>query len=104
MKFADSLSSSKKSSIRYLASLAKGDNRTLLGRTLEKICQDCVLDASVLTTNLVKENLRYFPVPQPECWRINLLQELLEVRNNVSEIVDFTPDQITRMIDDICSS
>ena len=104
VKFADSLSSSKKSSIRYLASLAKGDNRTLLGRTLEKISHECAVDPSILTPRAVKDNLRYFPVPQAECWRIDLLQELLDTRKKRCEIADFNSDQITTMIDDICTT
>ena len=105
VKFADSLSSSKKSSIRYLASLAKDDQRTLLGRTLENIRNECgVDDMSLLTPKAVKEKLKYFSVPQPECWRIKLLDELLDARKNVCEIVDFNSDQITRMIDDVCTT
>ena len=104
VKFAYSLSSSKKASVRYLASLAKGDQRTLFGRTLEKIRSECgVDDLSLLTPKAVKEKLSYFSVPQTECWRINLLSELLDARKNVCEI-DLNQDQITRIIEDVCTT
>ena len=58
VKFADALSSTKKSSVRYLASLAKGDNRTLLGRTLNNIMNECeVEDINLLTPKAVKVKL-----------------------------------------------
>ena len=105
VKFADSLSSTKKSSVRYLASLAKGDNRTLLGRTLNNIMNECeVEDMNLLTPKAVKDKLEYFSVPQPECWRIELLDELLDARNKLCVIVDFNPDHITTMIEDICTT
>ena len=105
VKFVDSLSSSKKASVRYLASIAKGDQRTLLGRTLENIRNECAVDeVSLLTPRTVKEKLKYFSVPQPECWRIKLLEELLDARKNVCEIVDFNSDQITTMIEDLCTT
>ena len=59
---------------------------------------------SLLTPKAVKEKLKYFSVPQPECWRIKLLDELLDARKNVCEIVDFNSDQITRMIEDVCTT
>ena len=105
VKFAESLTCTTKTSIRYLASLVKEDNRTLMGRTLSKIKNECgVADLSLLSPRLVKDNLKYFDVPQPESWRIGLLSELLDARAKELEIEDFSKKQIEEMIDVVCTS
>ena len=105
IKFADSLSSSRKTSVRYLANLVKSDNRTLFGRTLGKIRSECgVASLSLLTPKLVKTNLKYFAVPQAESWRVNILKELLEARGKKCDITDFRREEISTMIDHICTS
>ena len=55
VKFVDSLTSTKKTSIRYLASLAQLDNRTLMGRTLGRIGVECGEERGSLTSKVVKE-------------------------------------------------
>lgn len=104
VKFAKSLSSCTKSSVRYLASLCQDDNRTLLGRTLGKIAFDCGSDLLTLSPSLVLSSLAYFPVPNDQQWRIPLLFELLDVRSNSSSIENLTSDQISLLIDFICTS
>ena len=63
-----------------------------------------VEDMNLLTPKAVKDKSEYFSVPQPECWRIELLDELFDARNKLCEIVDFNPDHITTMIEDICTT
>ena len=76
-----------------------------MGRTLSKIKNECgVADLSLLSPRLVKDNLKYFDVPQPESWRIGLLSELLDARAKELEIEDFSKKQIEEMIDVVCTS
>ena len=63
-----------------------------------------VEDMSVLTPKAVKDKLEYFSVPQSECWRIEPIDKHLDARNKLCEIVDFTADHITTMIEDICTT
>ena len=104
VKFGKSLTSSKKSSIRYLSSLCQDDNRTLLGRTLGKIASECGVEASALDPSLVKRSLLYFPVPEDQQWRVPLLWELLDTRSNLLTIENLTSDQLSSLIDNICTS
>ena len=81
------------------------DNRTLLGRTLGKIRDECGVDSiSMMTPKDVKDKLKYVAVPQAESWRIDILKELLDVRSNKSDISDFSRNQISTMTSDICTS
>ena len=104
-KFAGSLSSTMKTSVRYMANLARADNRTLLGRTLGKIRDECGVDSiSMMTPKDVKDKLKYVAVSQAESWRIDILKELLDVRTNKSDITDLSRNQISTMISDVCTS
>ena len=81
------------------------DNRTLFGRTFGKIRNECgVASLSLLTPKHVKTHLKYFAVPQAESWRVNILKELLEARGKKCDITDFRREEISAMIDHICTS
>ena len=62
----------------------ENDLRTVLGKTLNKLAHmtglDCS-DLSMLTASYVKKNMKYAQVPETECWRVPLCDELLGVQN-----------------------
>ena len=104
IKFVASLTTSAKTSVRYLASLAQHDKRTLLGRTLWNISSECGVDLDGLTPQVVKKSLRYFPVPEQQQWRVGLLFELLEARSNTKKIANLTRVEVENIIEDICTT
>ena len=104
VKFVSSLSSCNKSAVRYLASLCQGDNRTLLGRTTSRIALESNVGLENLQPNDVKLNLKYFPVPEEQEWRVSILSELLDVRSSNSVIENLTLVDVNQFIDIICTS
>ena len=72
VKFAQSLVSSKKTDVSYLAKVVKNDQRTLMGRTLGQIARDSDIPKDALNSAVVKNKLIYFPVPEDEKWRFYL--------------------------------
>ena len=50
------------------------------------------------------DSLEYCPVPEDEKWRISLLSELLDSRSLCSEIPGFTHEQVTDLINFVCTS
>ena len=60
--FVSSLSKSPKYSVRVLDGFVSSDLRTVMGRTLAKISNECGEPGS-LTPRIVKKNMKYFPVP-----------------------------------------
>ena len=102
--FVKSLTTSNKCAVRYLSALCQDDRRTLLGRTLCKIGLDCGVAPSDLSANLVKSSLQYFPVPDDQQWRVPLLLELLDARSDKMTIENLTSNQISDIIDNICTS
>ena len=102
-KFVDSLCMSSKVEVALLANMAVQDNRTVMGKTVARLKQE--LNSDVLTSNLVKKNLKYFPVPQDEEWRLPFLDELLSVETNDSSIDGcFSSSDVKMMISSLFTS
>ena len=102
VKFVSSLTSSTKTSVRYLANVVQQDLRTQVGRTLSKISMECGVELAALTPQAVKRCLRYFPVPDHQQWRISLLVELLEARDKNINIENLSTEQIDEIIEEVC--
>ena len=104
VKFSESLTTSSKAEIRYLANVTKNDNRTLIGKTLARIARDVNIPKDNLTKDIVKTKLVYFPVPDLEKWRCEFIMDLLKIRRGSYNLANFTDDENTRMINFLCTS
>ena len=61
----------------------ENDYRTVLGKTLGSLVQECCLnDIGELSPSLVKKKCRYYSVPELEDWRIPLVRELLCIQDD----------------------
>ena len=91
----------KKSSVRYLFNLVYNDRRTLKGKSVSRIAEECQVERSGLDSRHTKE-LKYFPPPPGELWRIPLLQELLDIRKDRAHVSGVSHEEIEDIINDIC--
>ena len=87
--------------MRFLFNLVYDDRRTLTGRTVSKIAAECEVERSKLDLGHAR-NIRYFPPPPGEMWRLPLLEELLEARNGMVEVPGVGHEETIDMIEDIC--
>ena len=101
VRFLETLLICSKGSVRYLASIKKNDRRSLLGSTISKIVNELDIARNSLVSGAAK-NMLYFPPPNGEKWRIPLLSELLDVREERSTVPGFEPAEIESMINEIC--
>ena len=101
VSFLGSLRTCLKGSIRYLSNLVYSDRRTLVGKTVSRIASECKAERSTLSKHDVK-NMRYFPPPPGDEWRLGLLQELIKVRDGSAVIPGISMDEVGAIIDEIC--
>ena len=102
-KFVDSLLNSCKLEVAFLANLSVQDYRTVMGKTLSSLLKE--LNSENITPKDIKKNLRYFPVPLEEEWRLPFLDDLLAVEAGQCSLHDdFSPDDIKSMISALCTT
>ena len=103
MKFMESLRTSSKSSVRYLVNSVVDDRRTLVGRTVSRIAKECDISRGSLTSR-DGYKVKYFGIPAENEWKVSILLELLKARNGCIAIPEMGMDEISMMIDDICTN
>ena len=105
--FYRSLLCTKKTPVRFLARLCESDQRTVLGKTLTRIAEDTGLrsnDFNKFTTNFVKQNLHYRPLPDAESWRLPLCKELLALREDELVLDGFSVNEREEILKNVCVS
>ena len=70
-------------------------------KSVSRIAEECQVERSGLDSRHTKE-LKYFPPPPGEMWRIPLLQELLDIRKDRAHVSGVSHEEIEDIINDIC--
>ena len=86
-----------------LAKLNASDLRTVYGHNLRKIANLCGKNIDELSSQEVKNKVRYRNLPQDEEWRIPILKEMLFARENNIEIEGLTKRDINQIINYVCT-
>ena len=58
----------------------------------------------ILSKNLVKKTMKYFPIPEEEKWRLSIIRELLDCKDGSKEVLNFTSTEIGDMLEFLCTS
>ncbi len=80
------------------------DNKTVFRKNLSNIARECDTSIDNLSAAVVKSSLKYAPVPDDESWRVDLLHNLLALRNHEWTLDNFENDEINHMIWEICTT
>ena len=73
-------------------------------KNLCKIALDCDVNVSDLAKPLVKSNLKFSEVPEDFDWKINLVKELLQTRANLYVVHGFDNEELSDIINTICTN
>ena len=96
--FYSGLVNSSKFCVRYLARLAERDMRTVMGRTLNYILEQCGMNSSQLSelsSSLIKKKVKYLEASEVNQWR---------VRDGKVEVDGFTNAEIQEMLANVCTT
>ena len=105
VNFYKGLVESSKLPVSFLARLCEEDQRTVLGRTLsylKSVCHETSL--ATLSPAMVKRRMVYMQMQGNDGWRVGLVHELLDAKNEDTRIPGFTIDEIKDMIDFACTN
>ena len=50
------------------------------------------------------DTMEYHSIPENEEWRVNLVKEMIEVKENEYEVPGFTNEELEEIIDFVCTS
>jgi hypothetical protein len=104
VQFHKSLTENSKSCIRLLSSLCTDDLKTIHGKNLFNLSRELDCEIEELSSSFVKANLEFKPLPDEEQWRIPLLLNLLDIRNDSMGLDHFRKRDIEDLIQDICTN
>ena len=94
---------SPKFCVRYLARLVERDMRTVMGRTLHHLMQQCTVNQlENLSPVLVKKSMKYSATPEAEDWRVPL--ELMDIRDGKCTLSEFSNSEVEELLAYACIS
>ena len=85
-----------------LAVLAESDHRSVLGKNFGALRRE--LSTEEITPQIVKNNVKYFATPDEQMWRIDLLQELFEVRLGQLQMNHLPAEEVISIINILCTT
>ena len=103
--FHASLRDSRKFWVSFLTRLYERDRRTVMGRTLATLADECnVPFFHSLKPSIMKRCMVYMPAHEDQKWRMSIGIELLTNYHNGLDIPGFTREEIKTMLDFICTT
>ena len=102
--FHQSLITSTKLPVRFLARLFENDLRTVHGRNLAEIAAQWCVKIDQLKPYLVKKKcVRYLDIPEDEEWRIGLCNELISIRDSDNVLLPgFDSEELNSLLRYVC--
>ena len=95
---------SPKFTVRFLARLAEKDLRTVLGKTLNYLLDECgCTRLEDLSPGIIKKNLVYRRASPEKTWQVAFAQELLSIRKKDVTVEGFSDDEINDIFNYICT-
>jgi hypothetical protein len=101
VKFLESLKTSSKLGVRFLAGISESDSRTVMGRSISRLADETGTEAAGLSPSVIKSRMKYFRVREDQGWRIPLLKELVNVK---MEIPGFSDSELRTMKNYLCTT
>ena len=94
-----------KTIVKALFTIFQYDTRSLTGSNFRKIMLTCDKDSIENVKIHDIDLLNYAKCPENENWRLSLIDELIEIRTNPSELLPgFTLEEIEDMLSHVCVS
>ena len=89
---------SSKNIINNLRRIQEKDCRSNFGSNISNICR---INNTMDILACVKDAVKYFPIDDTDFWQVNLLKELISVRNNTDQLEGFSLAEINYYIENV---
>ena len=102
--FICKLASSKKEVLRSTFDVLKGDCRSTTGANIRNIRLESQTGLSEQLSAKCVSELKFHPVPPEEEWRINLVKDLMSMRENGIDVDNMNKDELSTMLEYLCTT
>ena len=104
LNFKDQVFKSSKSVLKHLFLICMNNCNSPTGGNLRRLMLQCDLNfiSEMNSSNI--SDLVYSEVPKTEKWRIGLVNELMNIRHGTIEVPGFSSDDISDILDYVCTS
>ena len=102
--FMENISKSEKKAIKMLMETSKRDARSVTGRNYREIM---ILLGKTSIENVRKgdgENVEYFKIREADTWRVEMIEELINLKHQALDIENFSGEELDYMLTYICTS
>jgi hypothetical protein len=111
VKFLQSMKKSSKLAVQFLLQKVSNDVSTITGKNIRYILDRIGHGQDIFNvkTNWLKNNLKFCEIPEIEKWRVNFVEEIINVKQNILSIDHdndsfFSSEQLSEILDYICTS
>ena len=102
--FIEKIASSNKKAVKMLLETAKKDVRSVTGQNYRNI----MLLVNKTSVEAVKkedaDKIEYFPMNETDSWKVNAIQEIINVKNRTLDIGNFEVEEIEEILTQVCTS
>ena len=98
VKFHKMMLQSKRSSIALLATINEKNSRTRHGNNLLNIAKDSDTGLENLTSQPIKENMKFVHFPEQDEWKIPIVNEVLKVQSDCLTLSEFDKNDMKDII------
>ena len=81
----------------------KDDCRSVTGSNLRRVTIECAVNPSRPYSEFSIEKKQFFPIPPDSQWKISMVKELIEMRDNDDDIV-WNKKEISDTLEYLCTS
>ena len=104
LKFIEKVRHSRKSTLSHILKFVESDCRSTTGHNLRNILLLTQKNKISELDTMDAMSIQYHPIEEHDFWRINQIEELLEIIHWSSEIPGFDTSEIKDILDFICTS
>ena len=102
LNFVQQIKKSSKKASKFLLESIQHDARSITGSNLRNILlkTDKTSIQDLVPNDVL--NIEYHPIQEDENWKVSTIQELIEAKNSNLEVVDFTDDELDKIMEFLC--
>ena len=102
LNFLQQIKKSSKNASKFLLESIQHDTRSITGSNLRNILlkTDKAIIKDLVPNDV--QHLKYHPIQVEEMWKVNMIREVIETKNNNLELVDFSEGELDEILEFLC--